>query len=190
MIQRRNAASRAADAWEQEVKAEYEKQKAAEQSGQAYTIPPEQRRDDFVEFFKETWFILQVHGNNRKPSTIEFYESMMKILLPYFKGRTLQSISAMDIEKYLAYLRTEYKGRFGRPLMPKTVHHQYNTLNLFSGYADIHEAIISDEVFRAVQRRKLSRAKNPENTVAVNLALSAICKERTVFEISFSIKRE
>lgn len=37
----RKAASRAADAWEQEVKAEYEKQKAAEQSGQAYMIPPE-----------------------------------------------------------------------------------------------------------------------------------------------------
>ena len=32
-----------------------------------------------------------------------------------------------------------------------------------------HEAIISDEVFQAVQRKKLSRAKNPGNTVAANL---------------------
>ena len=31
-----------------------------------------------------------------------------------------------------------------------------------------HEAIISDEIFRTVQREKLSRTKNPENTVAVN----------------------
>ena len=44
----RKAASRAADAWEQEVKAEYEKQKVAEQSGQAYTILPEQQRGDFI----------------------------------------------------------------------------------------------------------------------------------------------
>ena len=56
----RKAASRAADAWEQEVKAEYEKQKAAEQSGQAYTIPPEQRRDDFVEFVKSIRMLLLV----------------------------------------------------------------------------------------------------------------------------------
>ena len=32
-----------------------------------------------------------------------------------------------------------------------------------------HEAIISDEIFQAVQREKLNRAKNPESTVAVNL---------------------
>ena len=36
-------------------------------------------------------------------------------------------------------------------------------------YTDSHEAIISDEMFQAVQRKKLSRAKNPENMVAMNL---------------------
>ena len=36
-------------------------------------------------------------------------------------------------------------------------------------YTDSHEAIISDEVFQAVQQKKLSRAKNPENMAAVNL---------------------
>ena len=36
-------------------------------------------------------------------------------------------------------------------------------------YTGFHEAIISDEIFQAVQREKLNRAKNPESTVAVNL---------------------
>ena len=36
-------------------------------------------------------------------------------------------------------------------------------------YTGFHEAIISDEIFRAVQREKLNRAKNSESTVAVNL---------------------
>ena len=36
-------------------------------------------------------------------------------------------------------------------------------------YTDSHEAIISDEVFQAVQQKKLSCAKNPENMVAMNL---------------------
>ena len=36
-------------------------------------------------------------------------------------------------------------------------------------YIDSHEAIISDEMFQAVQQAKLSRAKNPENMAAMNL---------------------
>lgn len=36
-------------------------------------------------------------------------------------------------------------------------------------YIDSHEAIISDEVFQAVQQKKLSRAKNPEDVIAMNL---------------------
>ena len=36
-------------------------------------------------------------------------------------------------------------------------------------YTGSHEAIISNEIFQAVQQRKLSRAKNPENTIAMNL---------------------
>ena len=35
-------------------------------------------------------------------------------------------------------------------------------------YTETHEAIISDEVFAAVQREKLKRTKNPENTVAMS----------------------
>ena len=35
-------------------------------------------------------------------------------------------------------------------------------------YTDTHEAIISDEVFIAVQQEKLKRAKNPESTVAMS----------------------
>ena len=38
-------------------------------------------------------------------------------------------------------------------------------------YTNSHEAIISDEVFQAVQQTKLSRAKNPENMVDMNLIL-------------------
>ena len=36
-------------------------------------------------------------------------------------------------------------------------------------YTDSHEAIISDEMFQAVQQKKLSRAKNSENMLAMNL---------------------
>ena len=35
-------------------------------------------------------------------------------------------------------------------------------------YTDTHEAIISDEIFMAVQQEKLKRSKNPENTIAMS----------------------
>ena len=35
-------------------------------------------------------------------------------------------------------------------------------------YTDAHEAIISDEMFMAVQKGKLTRAKDPEKAVAMS----------------------
>ena len=35
-------------------------------------------------------------------------------------------------------------------------------------YTGSHEAIISDEMFQTVQQKKLSRAKDPENMVAMD----------------------
>ena len=149
----RKAAERAADAWEQEVKVEYEKEQRAIAEGRAYMLPPEKRHDDFVTFVNETWFPLQVQGNNRKAKTVSFYSSMTKIINEYFKGRTLQSISPIDIQKYLVYLRTKYQGRFRRPLTPKTVHHQYNTLNLIFSFAEEQE-MISKNPMRRVEAPK------------------------------------
>ena len=48
----KKAAERAADAWEQEVRAEYQKEK---ELGDAYRLPPEKRHDDFVAFVNEMW---------------------------------------------------------------------------------------------------------------------------------------
>ena len=147
----RKAAERAADAWENEIKAEYQKEKEAK--GRAYMLPAEKQHDDFVNFVNETWFSIQAQGNNRKAKTVSFYSSMTKILNKYFKGRTLQSISPIDIQKYLVYLRTKYQGRFGRPLTPKTVHHQYNTLNLIFNFAEEQE-MISKNPMRKVEAPK------------------------------------
>ena len=48
----KKAAERAADAWEQEVRAEYQKEK---ELGDAYRLPPEKRHDDFAAFVNEMW---------------------------------------------------------------------------------------------------------------------------------------
>ena len=61
----------------------------------------------------------------------------------------------------------------GRVLLQKTVSTgavqiENNGLMERYLYTGSHEAIISDELFMKVQQEKLRRAKNPENTVAMN----------------------
>ena len=56
------AVERAADAREQEVKAEYQKQKEAEQCGISYSLPPKKRKDDFAAFVNDVWFPLHVRS--------------------------------------------------------------------------------------------------------------------------------
>jgi integrase len=53
----------------------------------------------------------------------------------------LQEITPIDIQKYLRYLRKEYKGKHGIGLSAKTVHHHYNMLLLIFGYAKKNKLI-------------------------------------------------
>ena len=53
----RKAAARAAEDWEEKVRVEYEREKTALASGRAYTVPAEKRKDSFVEFVEEVWFV-------------------------------------------------------------------------------------------------------------------------------------
>ena len=99
----RKAAERAADAWEEEVRAEYREQK---ELGSAYRLPPEKRHDDFAVFINDLWLPLKIRGGDAKPSTIAFYQYLSRPIAAYFGGAVLQEISAIDIQKYFVYLRT------------------------------------------------------------------------------------
>ena len=137
----RKATERAADAWEQEVRAEYQKQQEAKAQGRAYSLPPEKRKDDFVAFVTDTWFAVNVCGGDAKPATIAFYEYMSKPITEYFKGAVLQDITPIDIQKYFIYLRTDYKTKAGKPFSAKSLRHQYVTLTAIFGYAEKQEMV-------------------------------------------------
>lgn len=143
----RKAAERAADLWEQELRATHSAGQLT--SGISKT-------DDLVLFIDKIWLPLQVLGNNRKPKTVSFYISMTKMIKEYFKGYTLQAVTALEIQKYMAFLRTEYQGKKGQPLAPKTIHHLYNTLNLIFSYAE-EQGIIEVSPLRRVSAPKKIR---------------------------------
>lgn len=150
----RKAAERAADAWEQEVRSEHEAEQAAKAQGIAYAIPAEKRHDDFVSFVNQTWLPLQVQSGNNKPTTVAFYQHMANTITDYFKGSILQQIAPTDIQKYLAYLRTDYRSKLGKPLSPKSVRHQYATLNLIFSYAEQLEMLVKNPMNRVESPKK------------------------------------
>ena len=154
----RKAAEKAATEWEQEVRAEHEAEQAAKAQGIAYAIPAEKRRDDFVSFIKETWFPLQVESGNDKPTTVAFYRHMANTIMDYFNGSVLQELTPTDIQKYLIYLRTEHKSKLGKPFSPKTIRHQYATLNLIFGYAEKLDMLVKNPMHRVESPKK---PKNP-----------------------------
>ncbi len=153
----RKAAERAADEWEYEVRTEFKKEQDAIKSGHAYHLPPDKRNDNFTAFINEVWFPLHVRNGNCKPNTIAFYSNISKIIIEYFKGYTLQQITPFHIQKYLLYLRNDYRTQHGKQLSPKTVRHHYGTLASIFNYAERQDLIAKNPINRVDAPKKVKK---------------------------------
>lgn len=144
------AAQRAAVLWEKEVQADYE----IELTEPRGIREREQARaaTDFVKFVEEEWFPLRIDNGEHKPKTIYFYNSTKKNIVAYFKGYKLQKISAIQIQKFFMYLRTE------KNYAPQNVHHHYRTLNMIFSFAAKQE-FIQKNPMEKVDAPKLTRKK-------------------------------
>lgn len=147
----KKAAERAADEWEREVRAEFQKEK---ELGTVYTLPPKKRRDNFRTFVDDVWFPLQICNGNDKQTTITFYKNMKKLIVEYFDGKYLQEISSMHIQKFLAYLSNDYKTQRGKPLAPKTIRHYYNALGMMFAYAEKQNMIAKNPMLKVDAPKK------------------------------------
>lgn len=127
------AAEKAAVEWEKTVKLEYEKD--LENPERVVERNIQQSRTEFTKFVTDIWFPVFVCDGNHKATTIEFYQHITNKINEYFKGRALQTITGIEIQKYLIYLRTEYKTSQGKPLSDKTIRHHYCVLALIFDYA-------------------------------------------------------
>ena len=156
----KRAAEKAAEQWEQETRAEYQKEQEAIANGRVYQMPPEKRKDDFVGFIENTWLPLQIRGGDNKPSTIAYYEYVAQNIKEYFAGMVMQNISPAFIQKYLVYLRNNFKSKSGKPLSAETLHHHYRVLNMIFSYAERLDNDCKEpngQSGRAPQRKKASR---------------------------------
>ncbi|MGN8890691.1 tyrosine-type recombinase/integrase [Dysosmobacter sp. HCP28S3_G4] len=172
----RKAAERAADAWEQEIRAEYQKELEAAATGQSYSLPPEKRRDDFVSFVSETWYPLYICNGDRKQTTAAYYGNITKSMTAYFKGAVLQEISPVQIQQYFQFLRKEHEAKWNKPMSSKYLHHYYGTLKNIFGYAE-KNGFISKNPMNRVDAPKMVKkpvdALSPEQAAEFFKKMSA-----------------
>ena len=121
------AAKRAAEAWERETRAAYEYDLRHPQ--QAQDRETSRLRTDFASFVRHTWFPLCMEDGAHKPKTVAFYEDTMRNIVDYFQGHSLQKMQGLDLQRFLAYLRTE------RGFSPQYVQHHDRTLRRIFAFA-------------------------------------------------------
>lgn len=113
-------ARKEAAVWEHDIIKEYEN------SQKEPTLPSL----NFEEYVDTIWLSTHLTEEAYRPTTIAFHTYLLKIILPYFEGMSLEKISQKTVEQYLAYLKKTHRTKQGKPLAPKTIRHCYCTLNL------------------------------------------------------------
>lgn len=135
----KKAAKKAAEEWEEKIKAEYES--GREEEVPCAAPPPGKRRDDFVSFVNDIWFSLYICNGDRKGTTVAFYEDIAKYITSYFKGAVLQEITSIEVQLYLRHFRTEHEKRTGKPLTARALRHHYGVLKNIFGYAEKNDML-------------------------------------------------
>ena len=146
----RKEAEKYAIKWEKEQKNLYENEKADESSGDV--------EYSFEYIVNKLWFPLIVEYSERKPKTIQSYKYLAEKICFYFKDRDIRSITPLDIQKYLLYLRTDCNNKNKKPLSKKTIRHHYCVLSLIFGFAIDNEIIVKNPIVK-VKTPKLENKK-------------------------------
>lgn len=150
------AAQRAAATWEHQVKEEYKKDLENPERVREREIA--KKRTDFVKFVSEDWFPVCIEDGNHTHTTVDFYRHTTNRITAYFAGRTIQSITAVDIQKFLIYLRTEYRTKQNKPVSDKTVRHSYCVLVMVFEFA-VEQELIQKNPMDKVDCPKLAKKK-------------------------------
>lgn len=146
----RKAAERAAEAWEQALRKEYEKDLKSPERVAIKDIA--NAKMDFGAFITEVWFPICIDNGEHKPKTVSFYNDTMKNIVGHFEGCALQNINSFAIMKFFVYLKTE-KG-----FSAQYITHHYRTFKMIFDFA-IKQGIIDENPMGNVDRPKLEKKK-------------------------------
>ena len=105
----------------------------------------------FQRFIEEQFIPVHVCNGKHSPSTVFFYKSICLRLVEQFGKKQLDSIKALDIEKYLNSLQLTYTANY--------IHHFRTVLAVAFGFAEKHDLIERNPM------RKVSCIKTDRTTV-------------------------
>ena len=135
----------------------------------AFTVPPAASQplppmeevipeeETFRYFAEQVWLPLKVVAGGLRPSTIAMYGFMMRVSLPQLGDKRLKDITAIDIMRYLQYLRDEYRAPNGKRLCEKSVKHHYDILRIIFNYAERQEYIEKNPIKKVDAPRTVKR---------------------------------
>lgn len=150
------AAQKAAAVWEKEVREEYQRDLMNPERIKEREIA--RKHTEFSKFVLEDWFPVCIEDGNHKHTTVDFYRHTTKRIADYFSGKTIQSITPLDIQKFLIYLRTDYKTKQGKNVSDKTVRHSYCVLVMIFDFA-MEQELIQKNPMDKVDCPKLAKKK-------------------------------
>ena len=156
----KKAAERAADAWEEVMRSEYEKD--LQNSERVMTKELVNSKMTLTSFVYDVWFPLRVNNGENKPKTVSYYSDTAKNIVPYFNGVSIQNIGSTDIQRFFNYLHTEkhYSNQY--------IHHHFRCLNLIFDFAISHGILLENPMERVnkpkLQKRKVDALSQEEAT--------------------------
>ncbi len=99
------------------------------------------KKTGYRSFVDDVWFPVHVRNGEHKPSTIDYYRRMSKRLVEHFGQQDINTIKALDIQRFINQLRTNEKQRGNQPLSDTTVKHYINLLRIQFGFAEKHDLV-------------------------------------------------
>ena len=121
---------RLADAWEKEVRAQYEQEKRG---------VPQVGTISLVAFIDDVWMPKHVKNGVHTPSTVSFFHYMAEDIKAYFNekrpGLLLSDLTRLDVLDYNRWMQTEATTKRGTPYGATTIQHHFSTLRNILEYA-------------------------------------------------------
>ena len=163
--------------WERQITEETEKQKQV--------FKP--KDITFENFVLELWYPQQMSEKDHRTTTIVFHNSLLKIILPYLGKYKLQEITDEHIEKYLDYLKYDYKSQRNKPLSPKTIRHHYSALKFIFNYAEKLDFIIKNPLNKVVapklEKHKVNALSKRETLLFIKEIKNLPLMQRTMYTL-------
>ena len=101
------------------------------------------------QFVKDYWIPLSIEDGTKKPKTEQYYRSAAKVIVRYFGKEKLKDITALKIEEYFRWMRTQ--GKKGKPYSEKTIRHHFIALKLMFDCAMKYNLIANNPMINVSQ---------------------------------------